>query len=266
MQKEQEAVRFLIQQMPSVPDVAIILGSGLGGLVSEISQQVIVPYEEIPFFPVSTVEGHSGQLIFGILQGVPVLAMAGRFHYYEDYSMQEVVYPLRVMKLMGVKKLIVTNAAGGLNPDFEQGDVMLIEDIISLMPDNPLRGRNNDDLGPRFPDMSEPFDLEWREKALNCAENLGIGLHKGVYVGLQGPKLETKAEVRYLRVIGGDAVGMSTVPEIIAAHHMGMKVISFSVITNESIPKIAKEFTHEEVVAVANQAGKKLVELVKGIL
>ncbi|MDX5476971.1 MAG: purine-nucleoside phosphorylase [Cyclobacteriaceae bacterium] len=266
MQKEQEAVRFLLQQMPSVPEVAIILGSGLGGLVSEISQQIIIPYGMIPFFPVSTVEGHSGQLIFGILQGTQVLAMAGRFHYYEEYSMEEVVFPLRVMKLFGIKKLIVTNAAGGLNPDFEQGDLMLIEDIINLLPDNPLRGRNNDDLGPRFPDMSEPFDLEWREKALNCAENLDIELQKGVYIGLQGPKLETKAEVRYLRVIGGDAVGMSTVPEIIAANHMGMKVIAFSVITNESIPKIAKEFTHEEVVAVANQAGKKLVELVRGII
>lgn len=266
MQKEQEAVNFLLQQMPSVPEVAIILGSGLGGLVSEISQQVIIPYQEIPFFPVSTVEGHTGQLIFGMLHHTPVLAMAGRFHYYEGYNMHEVVYPLRVMKLMGIKKLIVTNAAGGLNPDFEQGDLMLIDDIISLLPDNPLRGVNQDDLGPRFPDMSEPFDPIWREKALSCAESLGIGLKNGVYVGLQGPKLETKAEVRYLRVIGGDAVGMSTVPEIIAAHHMGMKVIAFSVITNESIPKIAKEFTHEEVVAVANQAGEMLVELVKGIV
>lgn len=266
MQKEQEAVRFLLQQIPSVPEVAIILGSGLGGLVSEITQQLVIPYEEIPFFPVSTVEGHSGQLIFGMLHDTHVLAMAGRFHYYEGYSMQQVVYPLRVMKLMGIQKLIVTNAAGGLNPDFEQGDVMLIEDIISLLPDNPLRGRNFNELGPRFPDMSEPFDPEWKENVLTCAINLGLELKKGVYVGLQGPKLETKAEVRYLRVIGGDAVGMSTVPEIIAAHHMGIKVIAFSVITNESIPKIAKEFTHEEVVAVANQAGKKLVELVKGIV
>ncbi|MFD2202290.1 purine-nucleoside phosphorylase [Shivajiella indica] len=262
----QETVDFISEFLPEIPGVAIILGSGLGGLVNELEGQVSIPYEKIPQFPVSTVEGHSGQLIFGYLNKLPVLAMSGRFHYYEGYSLNEVVFPVRVMKLLGIERLIVTNAAGGLNPEFEAGDLMLIEDIISLMPDNPLRGKNEDNLGPRFPDMSEPFDLGWTEKAKNIAKDMNIDLRTGVYVGLQGPKLETKAEIRYLRIIGGDAVGMSTVSEIIAAHHMGMKVIAFSVITNESIPKVKKEFTHQEVVEVANRAGEKLVRLVKGIV
>ena len=234
--------------------------------MNELEKQIRIPYSQIPQFPVSTVEGHSGELIFGYLNQVPVLVMSGRFHYYEGYSMKEVVFPIQVMKLLGIDRLIVTNAAGGLNPEFEAGDLMLIEDIINLLPDNPLRGKNESALGPRFPDMSEPFDMEWVEKAKSLSKELSINLKTGVYVGVQGPKLETKAEIRYLRVIGGDAVGMSTVPEIITAHHMGMKVIAFSVITNESIPKIAKEFTHEEVVSVANRAGEKLVRLVKGIL
>jgi purine-nucleoside phosphorylase len=170
------------------------------------------------------------------------------------------------MKLMGIKRLLVTNAAGGLNEEFEVGDLMLIEDIISLLPENPLRGKNNEVFGSRFPDMSEPFDLNWIEKTKSEAMRLGVKLKTGTYIGLQGPKLETKAEIRYCRIIGGDAVGMSTVPEVIAANHMGMKVLGISVITNESIPKIAKEFTHSEVVAVANQAGKKLVELVKAVV
>jgi purine-nucleoside phosphorylase len=260
-----DTVKFIKGFLPVIPKVGIILGSGLGGLVNELEDQVSIPYEEIPHFPVSTVEGHSGQLIFGYLSKLPVLVMSGRFHYYEGYAMSEVVFPIRVMKTLGIDRLIVTNAAGGLNPEFEAGDLMLIEDIISLLPDNPLRGKNDHMLGPRFPDMSEPFDREWMEKARSLSKELGIVLKTGIYVGVQGPNLETKAEIRYMRIIGGDAVGMSTVPEIIAAHHTGMKVIAFSVITNESIPKIAKEFSHEEVVAVANLAGEKLVRLVKGI-
>ena len=261
-----QTVTFLQGKLPIIPKTCIILGSGLGGLVNELEKQIRIPYSQIPQFPVSTVEGHSGELIFGYLNQVPVLVMSGRFHYYEGYSMKEVVFPIQVMKLLGIDRLIVTNAAGGLNPEFEAGDLMLIEDIISLLPDNPLRGKNDSVLGPRFPDMSEPFDMDWMEKAKSLSKELSINLKTGVYVGVQGPKLETKAEIRYLRIIGGDAVGMSTVPEIITAHHMGMKVIAFSVITNESIPKIAKEFTHEEVVSVANRAGEKLVRLVKGIL
>ena len=266
MEKVQIAYEFLISQISEKPKTAIILGSGLGGLIEEIKILERIAYSEIPHFPISTVEGHIGELIIGFLNAVPVMAMSGRFHYYEGYDMSEVVFPLRVMKLLGVERLIVTNAAGGLNEDFEAGDLMLIEDMISLLPDNPLRGRNNDKLGPRFPDMSEPFDIDWMEKTKSEANRLGLELKTGTYIGLQGPKLETKAEIRYCRIIGGDAVGMSTVPEVIAANHMGIKVLGISVITNESIPKVPKEFTHAEVVAVANQAGKKLVELVKAIV
>jgi purine-nucleoside phosphorylase len=266
MIKEQAAVDFLKSRISEFPETAIILGSGLGGLVDEIDIVKRIPYSEIPHFPVVTVEGHDGDLIFGDLEGVAVLAMNGRFHYYEGYDMADVVFPMRVMKLMGIKRLVITNAAGGLNEDFEVGDLMLIEDMISLLPENPLRGKNNEVFGSRFPDMSEPFDLNWIEKTKSEAMRLGVKLKTGTYIGLQGPKLETKAEIRYCRIIGGDAVGMSTVPEVIAANHMGMKVLGISVITNESIPKIAKEFTHSEVVAVANQAGKKLVELVKAVV
>ncbi|MCL6261145.1 purine-nucleoside phosphorylase [Aquiflexum sp. TKW24L] len=266
MIKELAAVDFLKSQIKRFPETAIILGSGLGGLVDEIEIQKRIPYTKIPHFPVATVEGHGGDLIFGKLEGVAVLAMNGRFHYYEGYDMADVVFPLRAMKLIGVKRLIVTNAAGGLNEDFEVGDLMLIEDIISLLPENPLRGKNNEEFGQRFPDMSEPFDLDWIEKTKSEADRLGIKLKTGTYLGMQGPKLETKAEIRYCRIIGGDAVGMSTVPEVIAANHMGMKVLGISVITNESIPKVAKEFTHADVVAAANRAGQKLVELVKAVL
>nr|WP_130277456.1 purine-nucleoside phosphorylase [Cecembia calidifontis] len=261
-----EAAEYLRDKISFAPETGIILGSGLGGLVKEIQVLHRIPYCQIPGFPVSTVEGHSGELVFGYLEGKKVVAMNGRFHYYEGYSMEKVIFPLRVLRLLGVQRLIVTNAAGGLNPDFGAGDIMLIEDFISLLPDNPLRGRNLDEFGPRFPDMSEPMDPSWSQMAVEVAQNWDLPLRKGVYVGVQGPKLETKSEIRYMRIIGADAVGMSTVPEIIAACQMGMKVIAFSVITNESIPKVAKEFTHEEVVAVANQAGEKLVRLVKGII
>lgn len=262
----QQAAKFLKCRIPEVPKTGIILGSGLGRLVGELDLLIKIPYAEIPGFPVSTVEGHSGELVVGVLEGQKVLVLSGRFHYYEGYSMESVIFPIRVMKSIGVERLIVTNAAGGLNPDFEPGDLMLIEDIISLLPENPLRGPNDKRLGPRFPDMSAPFEEEWSRKALEMAKIMGIPLKRGVYVGVQGPNLETKAEIRYMRLIGGDAVGMSTVPEVIAAHHMGMRVLAFSVITNESIPKIAKEFTHEEVVQVANLAGEKLVRLVKGVV
>lgn len=266
MEKVRVAVDFLISNVSSMPKTAIVLGSGLGGLVDEIEILKRMPYSQIPHFPVSTVEGHDGELIFGLLNKISVLAMSGRFHYYEGYDMADVVFPLGVMKLIGIERLIVTNAAGGLNEEFEAGDLMLIEDMISLLPDNPLRGKNRTELGPRFPDMSEPFDLSWKEKTKSEAVRLGINLKTGTYIGLQGPKLETKAEIRYCRIIGGDAVGMSTVPEVISANHMGIKVLGISVITNESIPKVAKEFTHAKVVAVANQAGKELVELVKAVL
>jgi purine-nucleoside phosphorylase len=266
LQQCRESAAFISKRIDGVPKVGIILGSGLGGLVYDIESPNIIPYAEIPHFPASTVEGHKGELIYGFLKGSPVIAMAGRFHYYEGYDMAEVVFPIRVMKLLGVEKLIVTNAAGGLSPDFEAGDLMLIEDIISLLPDNPLRGLNEEEFGPRFPDMSEPFDAEWSERIKSKAVELQIKLKSGTYIGLTGPSLESKAEINYCRIIGGDAVGMSTVPEVIAANHLGLKVLGISVITNESIPKIAKEFTHADVVDVAQRSGRKLVELVKGIL
>ena len=262
----QEASQFLKSQISLLPQTGIILGSGLGGLVHQLDIRHRYAYADIPGFPVSTVEGHSGELIFGFLEGKAVVVMSGRFHYYEDYDMRTVVFPLRVMRLLGVERLVVTNAAGGLNPDFEPGDIMMITDLISLLPDNPLRGPNDAAFGPRFPDMSAPLDASWMDAVEQVAGQQGILLKKGVYVAVPGPKLETRSEVRYLRIIGGDAVGMSTVPEVIAAHHMGMKVLAFSVITNESIPKVAKEFTHEEVVSVANRAGENLIRLVKGVI
>lgn len=264
--KIRAASKFLLQNVEGNAEIGIILGSGLGRLMGEVEVIKSFPYAEIPFFPTTTVEGHSGELVLGILQGKLIWCMNGRFHYYEGYAMSEVVFPIRVLYSLGVKNLIVTNAAGGLNPDFQVGDLMLIEDVINLFPDNPLRGVNNDQLGPRFPDMSEPLSEEWMGRANQEAYNLKIVLQKGVYAGVPGPKLESKAEVKYLRFIGADAVGMSTVPEVIAAHHMGIKVLAISVITNESIPKVYKEFTHDDVVDVANKAGGKLVRLIKSIL
>lgn len=261
-----ESAEFITKSIGGTPTIGIILGSGLGGLADDIEDKCIIPYSEIPHFPVSTVEGHKSELIYGFLQGKAVIAMAGRFHYYEGYDMAEVVFPIRVMKLLGVEKLIVTNAAGGLNPDLEVGDLMLIEDIISRLPDNPLRGINQEEFGPRFPDMNESFDQEWINQTHSKASELGIILKRGTYLGVTGPVLETRAEIRFLRSIGGDAVGMSTVPEVIAANHVGIKVLGISVITNESIPKVFKEFTHAEVVHVAKQAGKKLVTLIKSVI
>lgn len=266
IEKIKQAADYVQGRSETKVGLGIILGSGLGGLVNEIQDQVRISYHDIPHFPISTVEGHRGELILGSLNGQSVIVMNGRFHYYEDYSMEQVVFPLRVMRLLGVERLIVTNAAGGLNPDYTAGDLMLIEDFISLLPDNPLRGKNIDQFGPRFPDMSEPIDPEWKKRVLEVADSQGVHLQKGVYIGVTGPSLETKAEIRMFRILGGDAVGMSTVPELIVAHQMGMKVIAFSVITNESIPKIAKTFSHQDVVAMANQAGEKLVRLVKGIV
>lgn len=266
LQHCRQSAEFIKKRIGGTPKVGIILGSGLGGLVDNIEEKRIVPYSKIPHFPVSTVEGHKSELIYGLLKGSAVIAMAGRFHYYEGYDMEAVVFPIRVMKLLGVEKLIVTNAAGGLNPDFEVGDLMLIEDIISRFPDNPLRGVNEEEFGPRFPDMSEPFDREWMDQTQSKAKELGIILKAGTYLGVTGPVLETRAEVKFMRLIGGDAVGMSTVPEVIAANHLGLKVLGISVITNESIPKVAKEFTHTDVVDVAQRSGKKLVVLVKEIV
>ncbi len=223
---------YLASKISDVPNTAIILGTGLGELAREITDREEIPYSEIPNFPVSTVEGHSGKLIVGKLGGKRVLAMQGRFHYYEGYNMKQVTFPIRVFKALGVEYLFVSNAAGGMNSSFDVGDIMLIEDHINLFPEHPLHGKNYDQLGTRFPDMSEAYNKELRLLAMEIAKEKDIKLQHGVYIGLQGPTFETPAEYNFLRIIGGDAVGMSTVPEVIVANHAGMKVLAFSIITD----------------------------------
>ncbi|KAA2240219.1 purine-nucleoside phosphorylase [Chitinophaga agrisoli] len=251
------------------PAIGIILGSGLGGLVADIDDRVEIPYADIPDFPVSTVEGHHGRLILGRMQGVPVVAMAGRFHYYEGFSMQRVTFPVRVMKALGIHTLLISNAAGGMNAAFKVGDLMIIRDHINLQPEHPLRGRNEDALGPRFPDMSEPYARTLIDTAKKIAADSNIPVHTGVYVGVQGPTFETRSEYKFMHIIGGDAVGMSTVPEVIVAAHAGLKVFAMSVITDIGIREEENVITHEEVLEAAAAAEPKLTrifrELVKTI-
>ncbi len=247
-------------------DVAIILGTGLSKLANEISIEVIIPYTEIPNFPVSTVEGHHGNLIYGTLGNKKVLAMQGRFHYYEGFEMQEVTFPVRVFHAMGITKLFVSNASGGLNPTFTVGDIMVISDHINFFPEHPLRGKNLDELGPRFPDMSEPYKKEWITTAFEIAKEKNIKLQKGVYVGVSGPTFETPAEYLMFRHLGADVVGMSTVPEVIIARHMSMEVFGVSVITDSGVPGEIKEVSHEEVQMIAAQAEPKLAQLVTELL
>ncbi len=245
------------------PEIGIILGSGLGSLADDIDQKFVIPYSEIPYFPVSTVEGHSGNLIFGLLGGKRVVAMQGRFHFYEGYSMKEVTFPVRVMKFIGIKALIVSNASGGVNPNFKVGDVMVISDHINLFPEHPLRGKNFNELGPRFPEMGEAYNKAFRDLMHKIAEEQGLKLQEGVYVGMQGPTFETPAEYGMIRVLGGDAVGMSTVPEVIVARHMDIPVLALSVITDLGGPDIKYEVSHEEVLKAASKAEpvvRKLVE------
>lgn len=242
------------------PEAGIILGSGLGALADRMEVLYALPYGEIAGFPVSTVEGHSGRLLLGMLGGRKVVVMQGRFHCYEGYSPAEVVFPVRVMKALGIRTLFVSNAAGGLNPDFRVGDLMAIEDHISFLP-NPLIGRNEPELGTRFPDMSEPYSRVLIARAEVLAGELGFGLRKGCYVGVTGPCYETRAELRFYRMIGGDAVGMSTVPEVIAARHAGLEVFAVSVITNLARPELAQKASHEEVVAAGNAASERMTGL-----
>jgi purine-nucleoside phosphorylase len=248
------------------PEVGIILGTGLGGLVTEIEIEKQLMYSNIPDFPISTLEFHSGKLIFGTLAGKKVIAMQGRLHYYEGYTMQQITFPVRVMKLLGIKTLFVSNASGSLNPAFKKGDLMVIEDHINLQPYNPLIGRNEEELGPRFPDMSQPYRRDLVESALNIASENNITCHKGVYVAVTGPNLETKAEYKYLRVIGGDAVGMSTVPEVIVAKHMGLPVFAISVLTDEGFPEILEPVSVEEILAVAHEAEPKMTLILKNLI
>lgn len=261
-----ETADFLRSKTEIRPAIGIILGTGLGGLVNEIDIEVSIPYEEILNFPVSTVEGHSGRLIFGHINGVQVLAMQGRFHYYEGYDMKQVTFPVRVMKAFGIDKLLVSNASGGLNPDFKVGDIMVITDHINMFGDNPLMGKNFNELGPRFPDMSEPYSKALSAKALEIGESLGYGLKQGVYVGTTGPTFETPAEYKMFRILGADAVGMSTVPEIIVARHMEMTCFGISIITDSGVPGQIVEVSHEEVQEVAAAAEPKMTRVIKELV
>ncbi|RCW31604.1 purine-nucleoside phosphorylase [Marinilabilia salmonicolor] len=262
LKKIQETATFLKQNHKTSARVGIILGTGLGGLVKEIEIKETVSYGDIPNFPVSTVEGHEGRLIFGSIRGTEIVAMQGRFHYYEGYDMQEVTFPVRVMKALGIDHLIVSNASGGLNPDFKVGDIMVITDHINMFGDNPLIGRNHNELGPRFPDMSEPYSKELSQRALKIAKNNGIELKTGVYVGTAGPTFETPAEYKFFRVIGGDTVGMSTVPEVIVARHAGMTCFGVSIITDSGVPGQIVEISHEEVQEVAAAAEPKMTKVI----
>ena len=252
LQKIQETVDFLFPKLPTHPKTGIILGTGLGNLVTQLTETIEIPYNTIPNFPLSTVEGHSGKLICGKLGGVDVLAMQGRFHYYEGYDMKQVTFPVRVMKALGINTLLVSNASGGVNPDFKIGDLMIITDHINLFPEHPLRGKNFPELGPRFLDMSEAYSKELVQKAKLIANRNNIKVVEGVYVGTSGPTFETPAEYRYFRSIGADAVGMSTVPEVIVANHAGMRCFGISIITDLGVPGKIVEVTHEEVQQIGN--------------
>lgn len=262
----QQTIEYIQSVVKTKPEVGIILGSGLGGLVKEISVEHTLNYSDIPNFPVSTVVGHSGKLIFGKLSGKNVVVMQGRFHFYEGYNMKEVTFPVRVMKFLGIKNLFISNAAGGVNPKYQIGDLMIIRDHINLMPSNPLIGKNDDALGPRFPDMSEPYNKKLISQALKIAEQKNIRAHAGVYTGVPGPTFETQAEYRYIRVIGGDAVGMSTVPEVIAAVHMKLSCFAVSVITDLGGMEEQVPVSHEEVLKAAHEAEGKLTIIVKELL
>ncbi|MBR1630625.1 MAG: purine-nucleoside phosphorylase [Paludibacteraceae bacterium] len=254
LQKINETAAYLRSRMTTQPRVGIILGTGLGNLATRITDRMEIPYGEIPNFPISTVEGHSGKLIFGKLGDVDILAMQGRFHFYEGYEMKQVTFPVRVMKAIGIDTLFVSNASGGVNPDYEIGDLMIITDHINLFPEHPLRGKNYNELGPRFPEMSAAYDHKLIEQAKEIAAKNNIRVVEGVYVGTQGPTFETPAEYHYFRAIGGDAVGMSTVPEVIVARHAGMRVFGMSIITDLGVPGKIVEVSHEEVQEIGNRA------------
>lgn len=261
-----QTAEFLRTKISKEPLAGIILGTGLGGLVNEIKAEVVIPYEQIPNFPVSTVEGHSGKLIFGNLGNKFVVAMQGRFHFYEGYNMQEVTFPVRVMKMLGIKYLFLSNASGGVNPDFEIGELMLLNDHINLFPANPLIGKNIAELGPRFPDMSEAYDKKLIARAHEIAKQNKIKLAEGVYAGLTGPTFETPAEYKYIRTIGADTVGMSTVPEVIVARHMSIPCFAMSIITDLGVEGKIIEVTHEEVQEVAARQEPKMTLIFKELI
>jgi purine-nucleoside phosphorylase len=265
LQRVKETTAYIQSKVSVVPDVGIILGTGLGGLVRDIKNQQVLNYADIPNFPVSTVEGHKGHLIFGELGGKKVVAMQGRFHFYEGYDMKQVTFPVRVLKYLGVKHLFVSNASGGVNPDFEIGDLMIINDHINLLP-NPLIGPNDNNFGPRFPDMSQAYDRKLIALAQAIAKKKGVETKLGCYVGTTGPTFETPKEYQYFRIIGGDAVGMSTVPEVIVARQMGLPVFAISIITDLGVPGKIVEVTHAEVQRIGQQAEQKMTMIMEEML
>lgn len=266
LERINESVAYIRRHIAENPEAGIILGTGLGGLTSEIKIEKELPYSEIPNFPVSTVEGHKGQLIFGKLGGKRIVAMQGRFHFYEGWTMQEIVFPIRVMKALGIKILFVSNASGGLNPGFEVGDIMFITDHINLMGTNPLIGKNDDKIGPRFPDMSEAYDRVILDKACDIASRAGIPFRTGVYAAVTGPTFETPAEYRYIHIIGADAVGMSTVPEVIVARHMNVPVFAVSVISDLGVPGKIVEVSHKIVIDAASKAEPRMTRIISELL
>ena len=263
LQRIDEAVEHVRRRVDWSPEVGLVLGTGLGALIRDMEVEDTIEYEEIPHFPVSTVESHSGRLVFGSLEGRPVMAMQGRFHYYEGYSMEQVTFPIRVMQRMGVETIVVSNACGGMNPGYRRGDLMRIDDHINLIGDNPLRGPNIDELGPRFPDMSEPYDRGLGALADRVALEAEIRLHVGVYVAVAGPNLETRAEYRFLRFIGADVVGMSTVPEVIVARHAGMRVLGISIVTDECFPDSLEAVDVETIIRVAGEAEPRMTRIIR---
>ena len=264
--KIQETKQYIQSKYATTPTIGVVLGSGLGDLASKITVECELSYKDIPNFPVSTVEGHAGKLIFGQLGGKATVLMSGRFHYYEGYDMQQVTFPIRVMRALGVAHLFVSNAAGGMNKNYKVGDIVIIRDHINLFPEHPLRGKNDDRLGVRFPDMSEPYNLNTIALAEKMAKEQQLPVQTGVYIGLQGPTFETRAEYKWLHIIGGYLVGMSTVPEVIVAIHSGMKVFGASIVTDLGIRDEMNTITHEEVLQAANEAAPKLANLVEGIV
>lgn len=265
LEQIKQTTEYIRARVSITPEVGIILGTGLGGLVKDIAEQEVIEYASIPNFPVSTVEGHSGRLIFGKLGGKKVVAMQGRFHFYEGYDMKQVTFPVRVMKYLGVKNLFVSNASGGVNPNFEIGDLMIINDHINLMP-NPLIGPNNKEFGVRFPDMSQAYDLKLIALAKEIGKELGFKLQEGCYVGTTGPTFETPKEYQYFRIIGGDTVGMSTVPEVIVARQMTIPVFAISIITDLGVPGKIVEVTHEDVQIIGQQAERKMTQIMEEML
>ncbi|MBI5206344.1 MAG: purine-nucleoside phosphorylase [Candidatus Firestonebacteria bacterium] len=264
--KVDKAVKFLKKETDFIPEITIILGTGLGKLVESIENQKSIPYKNIPNFPESTVVSHSGNLVIGTLSGKKVAALEGRFHYYEGYSMEQVTFPIRVMQKWGAKLLVVSNACGGMNHQFKQGDIMIITDHINFMGVNPLIGANDDDLGPRFPDMCEPYNRELVALTEKVALELQLPIKKGVYIGVTGPNLETPAEYRFMRIIGADVVGMSTVPEVIVAIHAGLKVLGLSCVTDMCLPDALKPANIEEIIKIANETEPKISKLVKEVI